>query len=176
MLVPRGHAIECRIYAEDPDAGFMPSPGVVRALEVPHGPGIRDDSGLYPGAEVPIYYDPMISKLVAWADDRPAALARMRCALAEYRVRGIRTTIPFFQWILEDEDFLAARIDTTFIDRKLGARNGRPLVHTDEDQAVFAAIAVAVRQFTAAALPPAAPAASTSRWQQAARQGARREV
>ena len=93
-------------------------------LRVPQGPGIRDDSGLYEGAEVPIYYDPMISKLVAWGDDRAAALARMQRALAEYEVRGIRTTIPFFRWILEDEDFRAGRFDTTFIDRKLGGRNG----------------------------------------------------
>jgi acetyl-CoA carboxylase biotin carboxylase subunit len=174
MLVPRAHAVECRIYAEDPDTGFMPSPGPVLGLKVPHGPGVRDDSGLYEGAEVPIYYDPMISKLITWAEDRPTALARMKRALAEYQVRGIRTTIPFFRWILEDEDFKAGRFDTTFIDRKLGARNGQPLAAPDEDHAVLAAIAVAVRQFTSAAVPASAVAPSASRWQQAARQAARR--
>ena len=173
MLVPRAHAVECRIYAEDPDSGFMPSPGLVRGLKVPHGPGIRDDSGLYEGAEVPIHYDPMISKLITWAEDRPTALARMKRALAEYEVRGIRTTIPFFRWILEDEDFQAGRFDTTFIDRKLGARNGQPLVSPDEEHAVLASIAVAMRQVTSAAVPAAGPAAP-SRWQQAARQGALR--
>jgi acetyl-CoA carboxylase biotin carboxylase subunit len=172
MLVPRCHAMECRIYAEDPDTGFMPSPGPVRGLKVPQGPGVRDDSGLYEGAEVPIYYDPMISKLITWAEDRGGALARMKRALAEYEVRGIRTTIPFFRWILEDEDFKAARFDTTFIDRKLGARNGQPLVAPDEDHAVLAAVAVAVRQFTNAAVPAAGTVAAPSRWQQAARQGA----
>lgn len=174
MLVPRGHAVECRIYAEDPDAGFMPSPGPVRGLRVPQGPGVRDDSGLYEGAEVPIYYDPMISKLVTWADDRPSALARMKRALAEYEVRGIRTTIPFFRWILEDEDFRAARFDTTFIDRKLGSRNGQPLSAPDDEHAVLAAVAVAVRQFTSAAVPADTTPAAPSRWQQAAREGALR--
>ena len=174
LLAPRGHAVECRIYAEDPDAGFMPSPGLVRGLRVPQGPGIRDDSGLYEGAEVPIYYDPMISKLVAWGDDRAAALARMKRALAEYEVRGIRTTIPFFRWILEDEDFRAGRFDTTFVDRKLGARNGPPLAAPDDEHAVLAAVAVAVRQFTSAAVPVATGAIVPSRWQQAARESALR--
>jgi acetyl-CoA carboxylase, biotin carboxylase subunit len=141
---------------------------------VPQGPGVRDDSGLYEGAEVPIYYDPMISKLVTWADDRPSALARMKRALAEYEVRGIRTTIPFFRWILEDEDFRAARFDTTFIDRKLGSRNGQPLSAPDDEHAVLAAVAVAVRQFTSAAVPADTTPAAPSRWQQAAREGALR--
>ena len=155
MLVPRCHAVECRIYAEDPDTGFMPSPGRIHGLRVPQGPGIRDDSGLYEGGEVPIYYDPMISKLITWAEDRPEALARMKRALAEYEVRGIRTTIPFFRWILEDEDFRAGRFDTTFLDRKLAARNGQPLDPAGEDHAVLGAIAVAVRQLTAAAVSAA---------------------
>ena len=174
MLVPRCHAVECRIYAEDPDTGFMPSPGPIRGLTVPQGPGVRDDSGVYEGAEVPIHYDPMISKLITWADDRPSALARMKRALAEYTVRGIRTTIPFFRWILEDEDFTAARFDTTFIDRKLGARQGQPLVAAADEQAVLAAVAVAVRRFTSAATPPPLSQGAPSRWQQTARQGALR--
>jgi len=170
---PRGHAVECRIYAEDPDTGFMPSPGRIHGLRVPHGPGVRDDSGMYEGGEVPIYYDPMISKLITWAGDRPTALARMKRALAEYEVRGIRTTIPFFRWILEDEDFKAARFDTTFIDRKLGARKGEPLDAVTDDQAVLAAIAIAVRQRASAAVTSAVPA-PVSRWQQTARVDARR--
>ncbi len=174
MLVPRCHAVECRIYAEDPDTGFMPSPGRIHGLRVPQGPGIRDDSGLYEGGEVPIYYDPMISKLITWAEDRPEALARMKRALAEYEVRGIRTTIPFFRWILEDEDFKAGRFDTTFLDRKLAARNGQPLDPASEDHAVLGAIAVAIRQLTAAAVSAAETPAATSRWQQSARAGALR--
>ena len=85
LLTPRGHAVECRVYAEDPDSGFMPSPGRITGLRVPHGPGVRDDSGAYEGGEVPIFYDPMISKLITWGETRPHALARMQRALAEYR-------------------------------------------------------------------------------------------
>ena len=166
---PRGHAVECRIYAEDPETGFMPSPGRVHGLRVPQGPGVRDDSGMYEGGEVPIHYDPMISKLITWADDRPTALARMRRALAEYEVRGIRTTIPFFRWILEDEDFQAGRFDTTFIDRKLGTRGGEPLVPCTDVHEQLAAIAVAVRLRLGAETVEAAPVAAPGRWQQAAR-------
>jgi acetyl-CoA carboxylase, biotin carboxylase subunit len=146
LLIPRGHAVECRIYAEDPESGFLPSPGRIDALRVPYGPGVRDDGGSVEGGEVPIYYDPMISKLITWGDDRPHALARMRRALAEYEVRGIKTTIPFFQWVLGDEDFVAGRFDTSFIDRKLGARNGDPLRVADEEHHVLAAIAAAFAQ------------------------------
>ncbi len=95
LLTPMAHAIECRIYAEDPDNGFLPSPGRIQGLRVPHGPGVRDDSGAYEGGEVPIFYDPMISKLITWGETRDHAIARMKRALAEYEVRGIRTTIPF---------------------------------------------------------------------------------
>ena len=105
-----------------PTTASCPSPGRIQGLRVPQGPGVRDDSGAYEGGEVPIFYDPMISKLITWGDNRDHALQRMRRALAEYQVRGIRTTIPFFQWILEDEDFKAGRFDTSFIDRKLGKR------------------------------------------------------
>jgi pyruvate carboxylase len=99
----------------------------------------------------------------------------MKRALAEYEVRGIRTTIPLFRWILEDDDFKAARFDTTFIDRKLGARNGEPLVAPDDEHAVLAAVAVAVRQFTNAAIPATVDdAGAPSRWQGAARLGALR--
>src|SRR4029077_4993374 len=83
LLEPGGHAIECRIYAEDPDNHFLPSPGRIGQLRVPAGPGIRDDRGPPAGLDVPIFYDPMISKLVAWAEDRPLAIARMRRPLGE---------------------------------------------------------------------------------------------
>ncbi len=96
VLQPIGHAIECRIYAEDPDNGFLPSPGRILALRAPSGPGVRDDSGATAGLDVPIFYDPMISKLIAWAEDRPHAIARMRRALAEYLVVGIKTTAAVF--------------------------------------------------------------------------------
>ena len=170
LLTPRGHAIECRVYAEDPDSGFMPSPGRITGLRVPHGPGVRDDSGAYEGGEVPIFYDPMISKLITWGETRPHALARMQRALAEYEVRGIKTTIPFFQWVLTDEDFIAGRFDTGFIDRKLSARNGAPLREPSEAQQELAAIAAALSHMSSAVSSPmaAAPAAS-SRWRDQAR-------
>ena len=125
---PNGHAIECRIYAEDPDNNFLPSPGRILQLRAPAGPGIRDDSGATAGLDVPIFYDPMISKLVAWAEDRPLAIARMRRALGEYLVTGIKTTVPFFTWLLAQPEFLEGRFHTTYLDDVLAARNGRPFV------------------------------------------------
>jgi len=123
-VTPRGHAIECRIYAEDPDSGFMPSPGRITALAPPAGPGIRDDSGFEAGDEVPVFYDALISKLVASGADRPQAVARMRRALAEYDVRGIRTTVPFFRWLLDQPLFLDAAFHTEFLDTLLQQRRG----------------------------------------------------
>src|SRR5687768_15237585 len=93
-LRQRGHAVECRVYAEDPAQGFLPSPGRIVVLRVPSGPGIRDDSGVYAGAEVSSHYDPLVSKLVAWGADRAQALGRLERALGEYTVQGIRTTLP----------------------------------------------------------------------------------
>jgi acetyl-CoA carboxylase biotin carboxylase subunit len=114
----RGHAVECRIYAEDPWNGFIPSPGLVRRLAVPGGPGIRDDSGVYAGFTIPLEYDPLISKLVAWGESRERALARMRRALEEYQIVGIRTNIPYLRRILAHPDFAKGRYDTQFIDKK----------------------------------------------------------
>ena len=179
LLEPRGHAIECRIYAEDPDSNFMPSPGRIVGLRVPHGPGVRDDSGTYEGGEVPIYYDPMISKLVTWGESRAHATARMKRALSEYEVLGIKTTIPFFQWVLDDEDFVAARFDTGFIDRTLSARNGRPLREPSEDHRELAVIAAALsRVVKGQSLQPGngrpAPPLAPSRWKTEARLASRR--
>src|SRR5205085_3918110 len=144
LLQPLGHAIECRIYAEDPDNNFLPSPGRIQQLRVPAGPGIRDDSGATAGLDVPIFYDPMISKLVAWAEDRPLAIARMQRALGEYLVTGIKTTVPFFRWLLAQTDFQAGRFHTTYLDEILRTRNGRPFVENDADVEDMAAIAAAL--------------------------------
>ncbi|MFM8395370.1 MAG: acetyl-CoA carboxylase biotin carboxylase subunit, partial [Acidobacteriota bacterium] len=114
-----GSAIECRVYAEDPDRQFLPSPGRISMLRTPAGPGVRDDSGVYEGWEVPIHYDPMISKLATWGATRAEAISRMRRALDEYIVSGIHTTIPFFRRVLADPDFVAGRIDTDYIARRL---------------------------------------------------------
>jgi acetyl-CoA carboxylase, biotin carboxylase subunit len=182
-LTPRGHAIECRVYAEDPDAGFMPSPGRISALRVPSGPGIRDDSGAEAGGEVPIFYDPLISKLAAWGEDRAQAIARMRRALHEYEVVGIRTSLPFFRWVLSQADFQAARFDTTYLDRLLKARQGESFVPASEEYEEVAAIAAALFAARAVrgpdsamrgAVAPAADAGSRisearSRWKSRAR-------
>lgn len=118
----RGHAIECRIYAEDPENNFFPSPGKIVRLLRPSGPGVREDSGVYEGWTVPLDYDPMLSKLIVHAPDRASAVARMRRALDEYFVGGIKTNLPLFRRILEHPDFLAGRIDTGFLDRLLAVK------------------------------------------------------
>ena len=150
LLTPNGHAIECRIYAEDPDNNFLPSPGRIVDLRAPAGPGIRDDSGITAGLDVPIFYDPMISKLAAWAEDRPRAVARMRRALAEYVVAGIRTTLPFFRWLLEQPDFAAGRFHTTYLDELMAARGGQPFAAPDAAVQDLAAVAAAVQTLFAA--------------------------
>ena len=174
VLEPSGHAIECRIYAEDPDNNFLPSPGRILQLRVPAGPGIRDDSGATAGVDVPIYYDPMISKLVAWAEDRPRAIARMRRALGEYLVAGIRTTVPFFVWLFEQPEFVDARFHTTFLDEALQARNGRSFTEPPPELEAVAAIAAALEasltpQPGAAAQPARTGNGAAGRWKDAAR-------
>jgi acetyl-CoA carboxylase biotin carboxylase subunit len=121
-LALRGHAIECRIYAEDPENNFFPSPGKITRLIRPSGPGVREDSGVYEGWTVPLDYDPMLSKLIVYAPDRAAAIARMRRALDEYFIGGIKSNLTLFRRILEHPDFVAARIDTGFLDRLLAAK------------------------------------------------------
>jgi acetyl-CoA carboxylase biotin carboxylase subunit len=141
-LVQRGHAIECRVYAEDPDAGFLPSPGRLAALRPPGGPGVRDDTGVYEGWTVPIHYDPLLSKLVVWAESREEAIQRMRRAVGEYRVVGIRTTLPFFERVLSHPAFAAGDVDTSFVDTVLAGGNGRPRRSVD-----VAVAAAAIRAF-----------------------------
>jgi acetyl-CoA carboxylase biotin carboxylase subunit len=175
LLQPHGHAIECRIYAEDPDNNFLPSPGRIQQLRVPAGPGIRDDSGATAGLDVPIFYDPMISKLVAWAEDRPLAVARMQRALGEYLVTGIKTTVPFFSWLLAQPDFGAGRFHTTYLDELLKERNGRPFVEPTPAAQELAAIAAALQAAMSPSTIGAAPTAASSdghspqRWRAQAR-------
>ena len=115
----RGAAIECRISAEDPAREFFPSPGVITALRTSAGPGVRDDSGVYEGWQVPLEYDPLMAKLIVWGCNRKEAIARLRRALIEYEVAGVETTIPFFLRVLRNPDFLAGRLDTGLVGRIL---------------------------------------------------------
>jgi acetyl-CoA carboxylase, biotin carboxylase subunit len=145
----RGAAIECRVYAEDP-VKFLPSPGTITSLRVPSGPGIRDDSGVVAGSVISVHYDPMISKLNAWADTRAAAVGRMRRALAEYHVGGIRTNLPFHRLVMRHAAFLAGEYDTGFIDRhKADLTPPEP----DEETATLAAIAAALETDSSSSSP-----------------------
>ena len=169
-LTPQGHAIECRVYAEDPDASFMPSPGVVLGLRPPSGPGIRDDSGVAPGLEVPVDYDPLISKVVAWGEHRAHAIARMTRAMDEYEVDGIKTTIPFFRWLLRNQAFCDGGVDTTFVDAAVAERGGRPFVEASSDTEEVAVMAAALHAFFGAGGDPSrASAPAASGWRRLAR-------
>jgi acetyl-CoA carboxylase biotin carboxylase subunit len=172
---PRGHAIEVRLYAEDPHRGFAPSPGRIELLRWPEGPGIRTDAGVYEGFEVPIHYDPMLAKLVVWGSDREQALQRLARALAELRIEGVATGVPLFQALLADADFLAGRLDIAMLDRKLKAGElALPTPAADRDLPfVAAALAELERSASAAASGPAA-GGLRSRWAGAARKGSMR--
>ena len=139
-VVMRGAAVECRVYAEDPSNNFFPSPGKIATLRTPAGPGIRDDGGVYQGWTVPIDYDPLISKLVAWGATRDEAIGRMKRALGEYHIEGIKTNISFFLEVLDHPDFRRGVFDTGFIDRWLQTRTLQsPLSDVDQDFAILAA-------------------------------------
>jgi acetyl-CoA carboxylase biotin carboxylase subunit len=169
-LTPHGHAIECRIYAEDPDMGFMPSPGLIRGLRPAAGPGIRDDSGVGVGYTVPVFYDSMIAKLIAWGGSREEAVARMHRALGEYQVLGIKTTIPFFLWLMERPEYRAGEYDTTYLDRLLASRR-ESFSELDEHEADVAAMAAGLDAFLRAATAAAGQNGSkgSSSWKQTAR-------
>jgi len=171
----RGHAIECRIYAEDPDNNFFPSPGKITKLLRPSGPGVREDGGVYEGWTVPLDYDPMLSKLIAYAPDRPTAIARMRRALDEYFVGGIKTNLPLFRRILEHPDFVNARIDTGFLDRLLAttsvptsAKNGMAEIAAIS-AALFAATAPSKNGQNGASKSGAEKRTDASMWKRTAR-------
>lgn len=172
-LAPRGHAIECRIYAEDPLSGFAPSPGAIEALRLPEGPGVRNDVGVEAGSSIPIDYDPMLGKLVVSAEDRPRALSRLSRALAEYEVTGIETTLPLFRALLTDPEFLAGDTDVQWLNRRLQEGLLRSAAKPSPEEIVLGAIALAERT---AAPSPEVESASRSTWREAARrEAARRE-
>lgn len=113
----KGHALECRVYAEDPESNFMPSPGILEYVKIPSGPGIRDDSCIYRGYEVTSFYDPMLSKLIVWGETREEAINKMISALREYIVLGVKTNIGFLLRVMRDENFKKGKFDTGFIEK-----------------------------------------------------------
>jgi len=178
----RGHAIECRIYAEDPDNNYFPSPGKITLLLAPSGPGIRRDSGMYEGWTVPMDYDPLLAKLIGYGTDRTQAISRLNRALSEYFVGGIKTNISLFRRILRHPDFCAGKLDTGFLDRMLQSKDEATDLHSDAktiDVAVIAAgmfaalgpegAAVAERTGTDNAKPSVS---QTSQWKNAGRKEA----
>jgi acetyl-CoA carboxylase, biotin carboxylase subunit len=136
-ITPRGHAMEVRLYAEDPDNNFFPCPGKILSRQIPTGPGIRLDDGVYEGWTVPMEYDPLLGKLIAWGNSREETIARLRRALDEYTITGIRTNVSLFRRILTDPDFLRGEIHPKWLDELLGRAN--PIAHSVRDGAEEAA-------------------------------------
>jgi acetyl-CoA carboxylase biotin carboxylase subunit len=155
----RGHAIECRIYAEDPDNNYFPSPGKITVLLQPSGPGIRRDSGMYEGWNVPMDYDPLLAKLVGYGTDRHQAIMRLERALYEYFVAGIKTNISLFRRILRDADFQAGKLDTGYLDRLLAKNNQSVLSSAPgaKPEAVDETTIAAIAAGMFAVLDPASP-------------------
>ena len=177
-LVPNGWAIECRITAEDPYNNFMPSTGIVSYLKEPTGPGVRVESSLYEGMEISLFYDPMIAKLVVWGETRAEAILRMRRALNEYRIGGIRTSIPFHQEIMESTEFMWGTFDTGFLSRRrVGGRRPHPTEY--EQMAAVVAAMLAHEEGRQAAMHVGGgdnngKGASSDFWKQAGRMRAQR--
>ncbi|HVL73583.1 MAG TPA: 3-methylcrotonyl-CoA carboxylase, partial [Beijerinckiaceae bacterium] len=170
QITRRGHAIEARIYAEDPEHNFMPSPGKITAYRQPAGPGVRVDGGVYEGYTVPVHYDPMIAKLVTFGLTRNAAINRMLRALGEYTIHGIKTAIPLYMKIMRDPDFVAGKVSTHFLTPEFlkGPFGG----WVDEKQALIAAaVAAYERDREARSLPQSEAQESSSAWRWSFRGG-----
>ena len=156
----RGHALECRIYAEDPSNDFLPAPGRIRDLLEPGGPGVRVDSGVCAGFEVPVHYDPLISKLITYGPDRREALRRMRRALDEYRIAGVTTTIPFFRSLLENSRFVGGDLDTGLVDELMAL----PGHQKEVAEPVVPLVAAAIHRILEAGEKKAPATASGGAW------------
>jgi len=164
---PRGAAIECRISAEDPDNNFYPATGTISRLRIPAGPGVRFDGGVAQGYEVPIYYDPLIAKLVVWAEDRPLAIERMTRALNEFVLDGVATTIPFHRWVMASEAFRKGEFDTSFVEKYF-----RPEASHAERQEKAAAVLCTILNHLRGPAAPVSPdgaGPATDAWRLAAR-------
>ena len=183
----RGAAIEARISAEDPENRFLPATGTVQALQEPSGPGVRVESGMYAGLQVPLFYDPLLSKLIVWGKDREQAIARMRRALDEYSVIGVRTTLPFARWLMNHPRFRAGDMSTDFIAEEWDTRSATMPApspsETEEETLTHARIAALVggillnqhiEEEKLRRKPAGENGAETSRWRDAARRDALR--
>src|SRR5689334_15497147 len=170
-ITPRGHAMEVRLYAEDPENNFFPSPGTILSRHAPSGPGIRLDEGVYEGWTVPMDYDPLLSKLIAWGNSREETVSRLRRALEEYSITGIKTNSALFRRILAEPDFLRAEIHTKWLDEVL--RRPHPPAHSDANGVDAAAIAAALWQATRHGSPAAASTSPESAWK---REGRRQQL
>ena len=179
-ITPRGHAMEVRLYAEDPENNFFPSPGKILSQHTPSGPGIRVDEGVYEGWTVPIDYDPLLSKLIAWGNSREETIARLRRGLEEYSITGIKTNSVLFRRILADPDFLRAEIHTKWLDELL--RRPHPLAQDGTSGEEAAAVAAAVWQAThnganlAAPTPGGNTGVSESEWKREGRRQQRERL
>lgn len=163
----RGSAIQCRMYAEDPDNNFFPSPGRIESLHFPSGPGVRVDSGVFPGWVVPMEYDPLLAKLIVWGRSRSEAIDRMRRALDECVIAGIGSTLQLYRAIFRDPDFLAGRIHTGYLDHFLATRWRRFSRDDTADLQLLRDLACIAATFHAATVAPSAapaPADSLSLW------------
>ena len=165
----QGHAIECRIYAEDPANNFFPSPGTISHLQEPAGPGVRIDSGVRRLSEVSIHYDPMIAKLAVWGRTRGQAIERLRRALGEYEVSGITTTLPFFREVVNDQEFVAGRLDTGFIAQFNERRAANERATPSQVEIDLAAIAAALSYSSQQSSYQNSSHTSMSRWKLAGR-------
>ncbi len=165
-ITPRGHSMEVRLYAEDPDNNFFPSPGKILSRRAPSGPGIRLDEGVYEGWTVPNEYDPLLSKLIAWGNSREETIARLRRALDEYTVTGIKTNAGLFRRILTEPDFLRGEIHTKWLDQLLARKKHAAPQESGAMDA--AAIAAALWQYSQSQRN-SAPVSAPSRWNQEAR-------
>jgi acetyl-CoA carboxylase biotin carboxylase subunit len=163
---PKGAAIECRIYAEDPSNDFLPSLGKISRLRNPAGPWVRMDSCVYEGYNVPVYYDPLIAKLITWGQTRSEALERMNRALEEYVIEGIETTIPFHIWVIRDDNFRKGDFSTSYIDEHY---TGRPTDQHRKIPADVALIAAAISRAESTGTARVKPRQSTGRWRDVSR-------
>jgi acetyl-CoA carboxylase biotin carboxylase subunit len=167
----RGHAIECRVYAEDPDNNFFPSPGTISYLHEPSGPGVRLDSGVQLRSEVSIHYDPMIAKLAVWGRTRQEAIERLKRALDEYQVIGITTNLPFFRSVVTDRDFTTGLLDTAFIARFSARQESASPEQPTTEQTDMALIAAALHYLKREQQKASqSPGTVASRWKMSGRQ------